>query len=150
MTPAALAAVRRGGFGAIPGETGATFRVFGPAGRRVRLHLLSGAGEGVHEPRVAQDGICEFFVARAAAGDLYSYSLDGSPPRPDPASRFQPQGVHGPSEIIDAAGYGWRRPSWRSHTAQELVIYELHVGTFTSQGTFAAARERLGALRISA
>jgi maltooligosyltrehalose trehalohydrolase len=147
VTPAALAAVRRGGFGAIPGETGATFRVFAPAGRRVQLHLLCGAGKGVHEPRIAQDGICEFFVARAAAGDLYSYSLDGSTPRPDPASRFQPQGVHGPSEIIDAAGYAWRRPSWRSHTAQELVIYELHVGTFTSQGTFAAARERLGALR---
>jgi maltooligosyltrehalose trehalohydrolase len=134
-------------FGAVREDAGVRFRVFAIAGHEIRLELLSGAAAGVHGPVRNHDGVCEFFVRGAGAGDRYVYVLGGSERRPDPASRFQPEGVHGPSEVIDPAVYAWLRSRWRGRTARELVIYELHIGTFTSQGTFAAAQERLPNLR---
>ena len=134
-------------FGALPDRTGVTFRVFGPTARHLRLHLLTGAAAGVHEPRGLRDGVFEFSVRGAGAGDRYMYSIDGGDPRPDPASRFQPEGVHGASEIVDADAYRWRHDRWQVRTGRELVVYELHVGTFTEAGTFAAARDRLQHLR---
>ena len=62
---------------------------------------------------------------------------------PDPASRFQPRDVHGPSEVIDPGAFAWQDHAWHGRRWGEAVIYELHVGTFTPAGTFAAARERL-------
>jgi len=80
------------------------------------------------------------------AGDLYSFSIDGAPPIPDFASHFQPQGVHGPSQVIDSKAYlwttkDWKRPTWNGH-----VVYECHVGTFTPEGTFQAAVGKLSHL----
>ncbi len=79
----------------------------------------------------------------ARPGDRYTYRLDGTRSRPDPASRYQPEGVHGPSEIIDPGSYPWRDENWRGVPREDLIIYEIHVGTFTAEGTFAAARDRL-------
>ena len=80
-------------------------------------------------------------------GDRYADRLDRDPhPYPDPASRFQPQGPHGPSEVIDATPFRWTDADWRGVSPHGQVIYEMHVGTFTPEGTYAAASERLGAL----
>ena len=139
--------VRLHRFGATPERAGVMFRVFAPRGKHVRLHVLSGAAAGTHEPHTNGDGVCEFFVRGAGAGDRYAYSIDGSDLRPDPASRFQPDGVHGPSEVIDPDAYRWRHVNWQARTGRELVVYEIHVGTFTREGTFAAVREHLADLR---
>jgi maltooligosyltrehalose trehalohydrolase len=121
--------------------------VLASAARDARLELLTGAAAGGHRADRIGDGFFECFVRGAGAADRYRYVLDGSEPRPDPASRYQPEGVHGPSEVVDPASYRWLHGDWRRRTSQQLVIYELHVGTFTMEGTFAAARERLPALR---
>jgi maltooligosyltrehalose trehalohydrolase len=147
VTPGALGVARRASFGAVPHDRGVTFRVFAPAGRDVQLRVLTGDGAGAYAPRAVHDGFAEFFSEKAAPGDRYGYSLDGATPLPDPASRSQPDGVHAPSAIVDPDRYIWRHDTWRSPTAQELVVYELHVGTFTPEGTFNAARERLASLR---
>jgi maltooligosyltrehalose trehalohydrolase len=85
--------------------------------------------------------------AELPAGSRYGYLLDGEGPFPDPASRFQPDGVHGASMIVDPAAFAWTDGGWSGVPLTDLVIYELHVGTFTSAGTFASAAERLDDLR---
>lgn len=91
----------------------------------------------------------EDFVATAEArvGDRYAYVLDGSQPIPDPVSRFLPQGVHGATEIVDPALYAWSDEGWRGLPLEEYVIYELHIGTFTAEGTFDSAAEKLPYLK---
>jgi maltooligosyltrehalose trehalohydrolase len=78
-------------------------------------------------------------------GALYRYRLNGSDDRvyPDPASRFQPHGVHGPSQVIDPRAFRWSDEEWRAPALSELIFYELHVGTFTPEGTYRAAEGRL-------
>jgi maltooligosyltrehalose trehalohydrolase len=78
-----------------------------------------------------------------APGTRYAYLLDGEGPYPDPASRFQPEGVHGPSQVVDPGAFDWSDRSWRGVPLERTVVYELHVGTFTPAGTFAGATERL-------
>lgn len=80
-------------------------------------------------------------------GDLYRYRMDGNDPWPDPASRFQPRGVHGPSQLVDTAGFSWSDGDWNGIDQKALAIYELHVGAFTREGTFRAAEEKLPYLR---
>ena len=77
------------------------------------------------------------------AGSLYRYRLDGGDSFPDPASRFQPEGVHGPSEIVDPGAFTWSDAGWRGPEPSGQVIYELHLGTFTPEGTWAAAAREL-------
>ena len=72
-------------------------------------------------------------------GDDYRYVLDGGEPLPDPWSRFQPDGIFGPSRIVDTASFVWSDDGWDGVRLDELVLYELHVGTFTEDGTFEAA-----------
>jgi malto-oligosyltrehalose trehalohydrolase len=91
------------------------------------------AGEGWHE-LIARD---------AAAGTCYQFVLPDGVHVPDPASRFQPDDVHGPSEVIDPARYVWQDGAWAGRPWHEAVVYELHVGAFTPAGTFRAAIERL-------
>jgi len=79
-------------------------------------------------------------------GDRYMYRVDGGDPRPDPASRAQPEGVHGPSEVLDPAAFSWHDADWRGRPLEQLVIYELHVGTATPEGSFESLIERLDAL----
>ena len=142
----AIQTVDRWRFGALPGPGGTTFRVFAPPPCDLRLHVLTGAAAGDYLPARQESVIREFAVDGAAAGDRYHYTLDGSGPRPDPASRFQPDGVHGPSEIVDPDSYRWRHDRWPAVDARDLVLYEVHVGAFTPQGTFAAAAAKLPAL----
>jgi maltooligosyltrehalose trehalohydrolase len=85
-------------------------------------------------------------VPDARAGTLYRYRLDGGDRYPDPVSRFQPEGPHGPSQVVDPAGYPWRDRDWKGARLPGQVLYELHVGTFTREGSWDGARRRLPAL----
>jgi maltooligosyltrehalose trehalohydrolase len=108
------------------------FRVWAPAATQV--HLVLETPTGVVDPMERE---CEghFTQTRhdAPPGTLYHYRLDGRGPFPDPASRYQPYGVHGPSQVIDPAAFDWTDDAWRSVAEGNLVLYELHVGTFTSE-----------------
>jgi maltooligosyltrehalose trehalohydrolase len=85
-------------------------------------------------------------VEGAFPGSLYLYSLDGKRERPDPASHFQPEGVHGPSQVIDHDSFKWEDRGWKGIPLTEMVMYELHVGTFTHEGTFEAVIKRINDL----
>ncbi|MGE0795739.1 MAG: alpha-amylase family glycosyl hydrolase, partial [Acidimicrobiia bacterium] len=78
-----------------------------------------------------------------AAGQRYAFAVDGGPPRPDPRSASQPEGVDGPSEVVDHDGFDWASGAWRGLSFRGAVLYELHVGTFTAEGTFTAVIDRL-------
>ena len=134
-------------FGAIPSQDGIRFAVWAPAAKTLELTLLDGAAAGTHPLASSPGGLRETWVVGAAAGDRYAYVLDGEGPFPDPASRFQPEGVHGPSRIVDPGAFTWHDSGWRSRPARDLVIYELHVGTFTAEGTFAGVEAKLPYLR---
>ncbi len=98
------------------------------------------------ELSTAPDGFHELHDARGRAGDTYQYLLDGEGPFPDPASRHQPEGVHGPSMVIDPRSYGWQDSGWKRPPFRDLVLYELHIGTFTPEGTFRSAIGKLSHL----
>jgi maltooligosyltrehalose trehalohydrolase len=85
--------------------------------------------------------------AGVGPGDRYRFLLDGRGPFPDPASRFQPDGVHGASMVVDSTSFAWSDHGWRGVSMEDLVLYELHVGTFTPRGTFAGVEARLPYLR---
>ena len=118
---------------------GIRFRLWAPAETRVSVALEGGA-EIAMERR--EDGFFEAFVAGAGDGALYRFKLSDGLLVPDPASRFQPLDVQGPSEAIDHAGYPWRE-DWRARPWDDAVLYELHVGAFTPEGTFIAAAGKL-------
>ena len=134
--------------GAIPHADGTRFRVWASDARTVEIEI---GGSGRQAERVTLDalgdGLFETSIATARAGDRYAYFLDGQGPFPDPASRFQPEGPDGASEIVDPEQFAWTDHGWRGVCLDDLVLYELHVGTFTPDGTFAAAAERLEYLR---
>jgi maltooligosyltrehalose trehalohydrolase len=135
-------------FGAVPCETGVRIRVPAPEVRELSLVLHDGGAAGRYPLRDREgDGTFDVVIEGAAAGDRYGFSLDGGPLRPDPASRFQPEGVHGPSEIVDPGTFAWTDREWRGVAPRDLVLYELHVGAFSPEGTFAGARHRLPLLR---
>lgn len=134
-------------FGAVPVREGVRFRVWTPAARKLTLVIESGAAAGAREMPRDGDGLFELVVAGAKAGDRYVYRLNGGDPRPDPASRFQPDGVHRASQVIDPSAFRWQHDNVAALDARNLVVYELHIGTFTREGTFRAARERLAAIR---
>ena len=125
-------------FGPVLSDADVTFRLWGPAARSVELLLdrplaMSADAGGWHT----------ITVPRARAGTRYKFRIDGELDVPDPASGFQPDDVDGPSEVIDHAAYRWRTPDWRGRPWEDAVILELHVGTFTPQGTFRAAIDKL-------
>ncbi len=126
-------------------EGGVHFRVWAPERRRVEVVLESADGgeSQVHELAAEADGYHAGFVAGVGAGARYRYRLDGDRQRyPDPASRFQPEGPHGPSQVIDPTAFAWTDQGWRGAGIAGQVIYEMHLGTFTREGTWeAAARE---------
>jgi len=127
--------------GAVPEPGGTTtFRVWAPRAREVSVELA-----GRWAPLAADGGVFEGRV-EAGAGDDYRYRVDGREPLPDPCSRDQPEGVRGPSRVVDPGAFAWNEGGWAGLDRRGLVIYELHVGTFTREGTFAAAADRLGAL----
>jgi maltooligosyltrehalose trehalohydrolase len=141
--------VRRGmPFGAelLP-RGGVSFRLWAPSVRKLELELIDPEGARQRVPMTAQDdGWYATVTDRASAGTLYSYRVDDRQDVPDPASRFQPRGVHGPSQVVDPFGYSWRVDGWRGRPWHEAVVYEMHIGAFTAEGTFRAAAARFGEL----
>jgi maltooligosyltrehalose trehalohydrolase len=93
------------------------------------------------------DGIYRVQVEDAGPGTRYWFKIDGDGPFPDPASRYQPVGVHGPSQIVAPGGFQWKAKEFQAPLLRDLVIYELHIGTFTPAGTFLAVIEKLDYLR---
>jgi maltooligosyltrehalose trehalohydrolase len=134
-------------FGAFVTADGVSFRVWAPLARTITLFVRTPHGIETCSPRRSADGIWEATVAAARAGARYAYAIDGGDPRPDPASRFQPDGVHGWSEVVDPSIYEWRDAGWRGIDPQRVVLYELHVGTFSGNGSFTAVAERLPYLK---
>ena len=129
-------------FGAEVRDDGVTrFRLWAPGARSVALWLEDRA-EALPIPRDAE-GWAVLVTADARPGTRYRFQIDGQLLVPDPASRFQPEGVHGPSEVVDPRAHSWFDADWPGIPPERLVFYELHVGTFTPAGTFAAATERL-------
>ena len=92
------------------------------------------------------DGWHELLTAEAKAGAFYRFQLPDGMMVPDPASRFQPQNVHGPSEVIDPRAFAWSDAAWKNRPWSEAVLYELHIGAFTEEGTFRAAMGKLDRL----
>jgi malto-oligosyltrehalose trehalohydrolase len=135
-----------GRFGATISESGTTFRLFAPAAAGVDVVFDDGAREArmTTEPE-------GWFVHRdplAHAGTRYAFRLDGSAVLvPDPASRFQPDGPHGMSEVVDPHAFAWPATTFRGRPMHEQIVYELHVGTFSAEGTYAGAIAHLDALR---
>jgi len=134
-------------FGSTLRPDGISFRLWAPDAKRVELVLEEAGARVVMPLNAAGEGWFERTHADARAGTQYRYRIDGKTEVPDPASRHQPQDVHGPSEVIDPQLYDWRDAAWRGRPWHEAVIYELHVGTFTREGTFEAASRRLEYLR---
>lgn len=91
----------------------------------------------------SNDGWHELMVPTAKVGTRYKYRLQDGLQVPDPASRFQPDDVHGPSEVIDPHSHQWGDGAWTGRRWEECVIYELHIGAFTQEGTFRSAIDRL-------
>jgi len=123
-------------FGPILDDTGVTFRLWAPAAREVKLLL---------DRTLPMQQRGEWFEARvegARAGTRYRFNIDGELDIPDPASHFQPDDVHGPSEVIDH-GFAWQCADWKGRPWEEAVFSEVHVGTFTHEGSFRAILDRL-------
>ena len=122
--------------GALPDKDGTTlFRVWAPFANQVLVNVLQSNGARLVPLKVSHRGYFELRLDEVRDGDLYRFIVDGHE-LPDPASRFQPQGVHGPSQIVDHSRFQWNDSEWRGIPVNEYVIYELHVGTFTREGTF--------------
>jgi len=120
------------------------FRLWAPAAREVELALHGEADDRRFlAMRPQTDGWFEIVTAEARAGSRYRYRIDGKTEVPDPASRSNPQDVHGPSEVIDPTAFEWPDSQWRGRPWHEAVIYELHIGTFSPEGTFAGAQKKL-------
>jgi len=130
-------------FGAEVLEAGrARFRLWAPSASRVELALSKGGASSYLAMEPRGEGWYET-VAAATAGTRYRFRIDGRLEVPDPASRYNPEDVHGPSVLVDPAAFDWNDDAWRGRRWEEAVVYELHVGTFTPEGTFAAAAGRL-------
>jgi maltooligosyltrehalose trehalohydrolase len=120
---------------------GVHFRVWAPARKRVEVALDGGAAFPLEAER---GGYFSGFAATAGHGTRYRFRLDDSPDLyPDPASRFQPEGPHGPSQVVDPSRFAWTDQGWRGVGLRGQVLYEMHIGTFTRAGTWAAAAREL-------
>ncbi len=127
------------------GESRSRFRVWAPAAAQVEVHLTA-PEERIVPLAAGENGYWQADVDGVEPGATYVIRLDQQREFPDPASRYQPQGVHGPSAVVDSA-FHWTDDSWQAPPINEYVIYELHVGTFTPEGTFDAIIPRLPYLK---
>jgi maltooligosyltrehalose trehalohydrolase len=126
---------------------GAVFRVWAPHARTLALELIAPRSTRTLEMVRGDQDVFELHVPDARAGLDYLYVLDGERRRPDPRSRFQPQGVHGPSRLCDPDAFAWSDQGFHCPALRGFVLYELHVGTFTPEGTFEAVIPKLPHLR---
>jgi len=123
------------------------FRVWAPRLDSLAVRVVSPEPRQPLPMRRRPHGWFEAVAVDLAPGARYVYVLEDGRERPDPASRAQPEGVHGPSELIDPADFPWTDAGWRGLPLRDMVLYELHVGTFTPEGTFEAVIPRLPRLR---
>ena len=130
--------------GAVFRDEAVTFTVWAPEAQSAQLILNEDKTIALEKQPF---GYWSARVSEAKPGDLYHYQLDDQEARPDPASLAQPSGVHGPSEVIDLHGYRWQDNGWTGIPMAEMIIYELHVGTFTEEGTFMAIIDKLDYFR---
>jgi maltooligosyltrehalose trehalohydrolase len=125
--------------GAFPLAGGDTcFRVWAPKAANLSVRLLSGDNNRVVPLKEEGNGYFTATLEGTGEGTRYWYQFADGTERPDPASRFQPEGVHGPSQVVNPEGYSWNDDAWRGIPLGSYIIYELHVGTFTGEGTFEA------------
>src|SRR3954471_18211399 len=115
-------------------------RVWAPNAVEVQIETPSGRH---HMERVTPEGWWRATSRPAHHGDDYAFCIDGGPARPDPRSRWQPYGVHGASRVYDHTTFSWNDNGWHGVALPGSLLYELHVGTFTTEGTFDAAIERI-------
>jgi len=129
-------------------EDGRTrWRVWAPKAERVALVLAMPEGRQSHPMEPEARGFFGITTARPESGTEYGFQLDGGQPLPDPYSRWQPKGVHGLSAVLDLSSHAWKEGSWLGIDRADLVIYELHVGTFTPEGVFSTIIPRLPDLK---
>jgi maltooligosyltrehalose trehalohydrolase len=140
----------RASLGAWPAAGGTAFRVWAPRASRVDV-LVERATEGERSTETdeypldrTRHGVFAGLLSSVVPGDRYRYRLDGGHGAlPDPAARFLPDGVHGPAQVIDPSAFRWTDPHWAGLPLDDAIFYELHVGTFSPEGTFAGAAARL-------
>ena len=125
-------------------DNGCEFTVWAPLLEKVAVEVTTEGGAATHLPMTLDDqGYWHASAPDLPAGTRYLYQLESGEAWPDPASNFQPEGVHGPSAVVDHAQYDWHDEGWQGILLTDYIIYELHVGTFTPEGTFAGAIARL-------
>ena len=129
-------------FGAELSEAGVRFCLWAPNARRMELILMVDGAERALPMAARPEGWFELITADAQAGSLYRFRIDGELQIADPASRFNPQDAQGPSAVVDPCTFDWPDGAWRGRPWHEAVIYELHVGTFTPEGSFAGVERR--------
>ncbi len=127
------------------GDGRSHFRVWAPLAQQLELRILSPIERTV-TPEKTERGYYEIVLDGVGPGARYLYRIDGARERPDPASRFQPQGVHGPSEVVDPR-FEWTDRDWPGLPLRSYIIYEIHVGAFTKEGTFDAVVPFLDGLK---
>src|SRR5436190_2009059 len=129
------------------GDGAIRWRVWAPRARRVSLVLID--GEARREIAMSEEGrgYHRHVEAGVSPGRRYAYRLDDGPERPDPCSLWQPEGVHGASAVVLPEQFTWTDGAWKGVPREDLVFYELHVGTFSPEGTFDAVIPRLHDLR---
>jgi 1,4-alpha-glucan branching enzyme len=124
-----------------PGGAGVLFRLWAPSVEKIQLFLPE--TDSLLPMQADGNGWFSALAPQTSAKTQYQFQLEDGLRVPDPASRYQPQDVHGPSQVIDPAQYEWRDANWQGRPWEEAVLYELHVGTFTPEGTFQAAKGKL-------
>ena len=125
-------------------DGGVHFRVWAPVRTRVAVVLEGPEAAGEFPLDAEGEGYFSTRIPDLAVGTRYRFRLDDDPTLyPDPASRFQPEGPHGPSQVVDPWAYRWSDPDWKGVALRGQVLYEMHVGTFTREGTWAAAEREL-------
>lgn len=128
-------------------DRSARFAVWAPRASRVAIRVVSPAPRAPVPLAAAEGGMFCGTIADAPPGTDYVYRLDCTLDVPDPVSRHQPAGVHGPSRVVDPGAFSWSDASWPGLDPGDLVLYELHVGTFSEAGTFAGVLDRFAQLR---
>jgi maltooligosyltrehalose trehalohydrolase len=130
----------------VPG--GVSFRTWADRRKQVSVAIFAEDGSILRELSLSEegDGYRSALDPASGVGALYKYRIDGNL-FPDLASRFQPKGVHGPSQVVDGRSFTWTDSTWARPKLGELVIYELHVGTFTTEGKFASIIEHFEHLK---
>jgi maltooligosyltrehalose trehalohydrolase len=122
-------------------DGGVRFRLWAPAEHGIAV-AIEGQSDALSMAR-RSDGWFELVTDRACTGARYRYRLGDGMMVPDPASRFQPDDVHGPSQLVDPCAYAWKTPGWKGRPWVETVLYEAHLGCFSPEGSFDGARRRL-------